>query len=155
MIEFLDGGNLEWWHWAVLGLVLVMSELLLPMFVLVWFGLSGILVSLALLVAPDMGMSAQILLWTASSLLLVFLWFKVFRRSYHKVLTGRASASIIGEVGMLTQPVAPFKQGKVRFQKPVVGSDTWDCVADEEIESGARVKVTKVEGNLLTVSKPR
>lgn len=147
MIELL------WWHWAVAGLGFMLAELLLPSFVLVWFGLGALLVMLALLIAPETGLVWQILIWTISSILMVVLWFRVFRREHHKVLIGRASAQIVGEVGMLTEAVAPFKNGRVRFQKPVVGSDQWDCVADEELPVGTRVKVLKVEGSIITVGK--
>jgi hypothetical protein len=84
---------------------------------------------------------------------MVVLWFKVFKRSFHKVLIGRSSAHIEDEVGMLTEAVAPFKNGKVRFQKPILGSDTWECIADEPIGIGARVKVVRMEGSMITVAK--
>jgi hypothetical protein len=41
----------------------------------------------------------------------------------------------------------------VRFQKPVLGSDTWDCISDEAIRSGERVRVLEVEGSLMKVGK--
>ncbi len=36
--------QLEWWHWAVTGILLILSELAVPAFVLVWFGLGALLV---------------------------------------------------------------------------------------------------------------
>ena len=42
-------------------------------------------------------------------------------------------ANVIGEIGLLTREVAPFQNGEVRFQKPMVGSDVWPCMADEAI----------------------
>jgi membrane protein implicated in regulation of membrane protease activity len=67
-----------WWHWAVLGFGLVLAELLLPAFVLVWFGAGGLLVALGMLLLPGMGLAAQLLLWTVTSVLMMVLWFKVF-----------------------------------------------------------------------------
>ncbi len=142
-----------WWYWAVVGFGFILAELLLPAFVLVWFGLGGLLVMLAVLLVPGMGTAAQVLLWTILSVLMVVLWFKVFKRGQHKVLVGRASAQIVGEVGMLTEAVAPFKNGTVRFQRPVLGSDRWECIADEAIEVGSRVKVLRVDGSLITVGR--
>ena len=147
MIELL------WWHWAVIGFGFILAELLMPAFVLVWCGLGALVVMAALLLAPDLSLTFQMLLWTISSVLLVVLWFSVFRRGAHKILIGRSSAHIEGEVGMLTEAVAPFKNGKVRFQKPILGSDLWECISDEPIEIGARVKVLRVEGSLITVAK--
>ena len=53
----------------------------------------------------------------------------------------------------LVKNVAPYGRGQVRFQKPVLGSDAWDCIADEELLAGERVKVLSVEGTLLKVGR--
>lgn len=145
--------ELLWWHWAVLGFGLILSELLVPAFVMVWFGLGAFLVAVALGFWRDISLTGQILIWTISSIAMTILWFRIFKTNYHKVLTGRASAALIDEVGMVAEAVAPFKNGKVRFQKPMVGSDMWSCVADEEIKAGERVRVVSVEGNIVTVKK--
>lgn len=142
-----------WWHWALVGFGFMLAELLVPVFVLFWFGLAGFLVMGSLLAMPDLSLTFQILIWTVCSIFFMVLWFRVFKRSHHKILVGRASAALEGEVGLIVQPVAPFKQGKVRFQKPLVGSDLWDCNAEEDIDSGVRVRVVSVEGNAVTVKK--
>jgi membrane protein implicated in regulation of membrane protease activity len=152
MMELLLN-ELLWWHWAVAGFVFILAELLLPAFVLVWFGLGAFLVMGAVLLIPDMSVTIQILLWTLSSILMVALWFKVFKRGTHKILIGRSSAHIEGEVGLLTEAVAPFKNGRVRFQKPILGSDNWECIANDTIAAGARVKIVSIEGSLVTVAK--
>lgn len=151
MMELLQG--LLWWHWAIAGFGFILAELLMPAFVIFWFGLGAFLVMLALLLVPDLSPTAQILLWSLSSVLMVVLWFKVFKQSLHKITIGRSSAHIEGEIGLLAEPVAPFKKGKVRFQKPILGSDSWECVANEPISAGSRVKVVQIEGSLITVAK--
>ena len=145
--------SLLWWHWALVGFGFILAELALPAFFLLWFGVGGFLVMAALLIAPALALEAQLLLWTVSSIAMMVLWFTVFKRSYHKVLIGRASASLVGEVGIIAEAVAPFKAGKVRFQKPIVGSDLWVCTAQEEIGEGTRVRVESVEGNNVVVKK--
>lgn len=145
--------ELLWWHWAVLGFAFILAELLLPAFVLVWFGLGGFFVMAALLLMPDLALSSQLLIWTLSSIVMTALWFRVFKRNQHKSLIGRSSASLVGEIGMIAEAVAPFKPGKVRFQKPMVGSDIWACTAQEEIAAGTRVRVESVEGNTVIVKK--
>ncbi len=145
--------NLLWWHWAIIGFVFILSELLLPVFVLVWCGLAAFFVMFALLVMPDLSATTQILLWTIFSAFMVLLWFRVFKRSAHKILVGRASAQVEGEIGLLTEAVAPFKNGRVRFQKPILGSDNWECISNDTIPSGARVKVVSVDGSIVTVAK--
>ncbi len=151
MMELLTG--LLWWHWAIIGFVFILAELLLPAFVLVWCGMAAFLVMGAILIMPDLSPTAQILLWTIASVLMVILWFRVFKRSAHKILVGRSSAHVEGEIGMLIEAVAPFKNGRVRFQKPIMGSDNWECISNDTIAAGERVKVVTVEGSLMTVTK--
>jgi len=144
--------QIEWWHWAVTGIVLILAELAVPAFVLIWFGLGALVVALVVAVAT-IGLTGQLALWLIVSVLLVYLWFKVFRPESHKTRIGMSAPAMIGEVGLLTRDVAPFERGEVRFQKPLLGTDVWPCIADERIESGTRVKVVAVEGSLLKIGR--
>ena len=144
---------IEWWHWAVLGVGLMVTELLLPTMVLVWFGLGALLVALVHFLFPNVGLTIELLLWIVTSIALVVLWFKVFKPHQHKTLSGRSSAQAVGEVGLLVSNVEPFQKGRVRFQTPLFGSDVWECVADEAIHAGERVKVVSVEGSILKITK--
>jgi inner membrane protein len=144
--------ELAWWHWAVGGIALIVAELAVPAFVLIWFGLGALVVALAMALL-DLGMTAQLTLWLVVSLALVAGWFKVFKPNMHKTRIGMADANVVGEIGMLVRAVAPFEKGEVRFQKPILGSDVWECLADETIKSGERVKVLDVEGSFLKVGR--
>lgn len=144
--------ELAWWHWAVGGIVLIVAELAVPSFVLIWFGVGALAVAL-LVVAAAPGLTAQLAVWLVVSLILVAAWFKVFKPNMHKTRIGMADANVVGEVGMLVRAVAPFEKGQVRFQKPVLGSDVWECIADEAIKSGERVRVLDVEGSFLKVGR--
>ena len=139
-----------WWHWVVIGLILVGAEMLVPAFYLIWFGLGALLLGLILAVVP-MPMTAQLLVWTVLSSGLVLLWFR-FLKPRTMTQAGQADA-ILGEVGLLTRAVAPYERGEVRFQKPIAGAESWPCIADEAIAAGSRVKVVSVEGNLFKISK--
>lgn len=143
----------EWWHWAVLGIGLIIAELAVPAFFIVWFGLGALLVSVVVLVAPSLGLTAQLLTWTVASVAMVVIWFRIFKPGMHKTRIGMSDSNIVGEVGMLIRDVEPFQKGQVRFQKPLVGSEVWDCIADEPIKSGERVKVLGIEGSFLKVGR--
>jgi len=145
--------SFEWWHWIVLGLALVIAELAVPAFFIIWFGLGALLVGLVMLGLPELSLTAQLAIWTAASLSMVVLWFRVFKPGFQKTRIGTAAGEAIGEIGLLVSAVAPFERGKVRFQRPVLGSEEWVCVADSPIAAGERVKVVAVEGSFLTVGK--
>jgi membrane protein implicated in regulation of membrane protease activity len=144
--------ELAWWHWAVGGIVLVLAELAVPSFVLIWFGLGALVVALAVAVG-DIGLTAQLVIWLIVSISLVAGWFRIFKPNMHKTKIGMADANVVGEVGMLVRAVAPFEKGEVRFQKPILGADVWECIADEAIKSGERVRVLDVEGSFLKVGR--
>ena len=144
--------NPEWWHWIVGGIVLVLAELVIPSFFIVWFGLGALLTGL-LTLAFDLSVTAQLATWTLASLAMAGLWFRVFKQSFVKTRVGTADGEVIGEIGLLVSAVAPFERGKVRFQRPVLGSEEWVCLADTAIAAGERVKVMAVEGSFLKVSK--
>ena len=145
--------HLEWWHWIVGGIALILAELAIPSFFVVWFGLGALLVGLLLVLAPELSSTAQLAVWTLASLGMVALWFKVFKPNLHKTRIGMAEGEAVGEIGLLVGAIAPFERGRVRFQRPVLGSEEWACLADDSIAAGERVKVVSVDGSYLKVSK--
>lgn len=145
--------ELLWWHWAIAGLALILCELAIPAFVLVWFGLGALVLAAILAAIPQIGLTAQLATWLIISLLMVAVWFKFFKPSARKTQAGTSGANAIGEIGLLTREVAPFQRGEVRFQKPMLGSDVWPCIADEALAVGVRVKVLSVEGSFLKIGK--
>ena len=145
--------EMEWWQWAVAGIVLVLAELAVPAFVLIWFGLGALIVALIVAILPLMGNTTQLSVWLVVSVSLVGFWFKIFKPNIHKTHVGMSDYNLVGEIGLLTREVAPFQNGEVRFQKPMLGSDVWPCMADETILAGARVKVLAIEGSFLKVGK--
>lgn len=143
----------EWWHWIVAGLFMLLAELALPAFVLIWFGVAAVLLGLLLLILPILGLVLQLSLWLVFSVALVILWFRVFKPGQFKTRVGMSNANVVGEIGLLVADVGPFQKGEVRFQKPVLGSEVWPCIADDTIAAGERVRVLEVEGNLIKVGK--
>lgn len=142
-----------WWHWVVFGIVLMLLELAVPAFFLFWFGLGAIVAGLLLALFPGMAFAYQVVAWTLCSLLLVWLWFKVFKPHVFKTRAGMARGSLIGEIGLVTREMRPYEKGQIRFQKPILGDEVWESIADEEIRAGERVKVLEVEGNILKVRR--
>lgn len=140
----------QWWHWEILGILLVLAELLVPAFFVIWFGFGAILVGLVVALV-ELSLAAQIGLWILASVAMAVLWFRIFKRSEHKTLIGTADGHVIGEVGLLVANVEPFQRGRVRFQRPLLGSEEWACMAETAIRAGERVRVVTVEGSFVKV----
>ena len=145
--------QLEWWQWVVGAVALSMLELAIPAFVLIWFALGALLVALVLFVMPSLVPTTQLVIWLFASVVMVYLWFKIFKPGRHKTLIGTSDANVIGEIGLLTRNVAPFEKGEVRFQKPLLGGESWPCISDSNIAVGERVRIIGVEGSMLKVDR--
>lgn len=143
----------EWWHWMVLGIGLMIAELAVPFFFIFWFGLGAILVSVIMLIDPSLGLTAQWTTWSIASIAMAFLWFRIFKPNLYKTKIGTSDSNILGEIGLITRDVLPYQKGQVRFQKPLLGSEVWECIADESIKTGERAKVLCVEGSFLKIGK--
>ncbi len=140
----------EWWHWIVLGLCLSIAELAVPAFFIIWFGIGAIGVGLLLLIFPTLSVATQLIVWAVVSSILVGVWFR-YLRPRTVTAVGTSAANVIGEVGILVSDLGPNSRGQVRFQKPVLGSDLWECYADTNLKAGDRVRIAAVEGNFIKV----
>lgn len=143
-----------WWYWVVLGLMLMMAELIIPAFFVFWFGISAIAVGLILFLVPTLPFSLQLLAWSALSVALIFLWFKIFKRHAFKSTVAISRTEFVGQKGIVVRQIEPFSKGRVRFQKPILGDDEWDATAgDEAIKEGEFIVIDDVEGHILRVRK--
>lgn len=145
--------NLLWWHWLVVGLVLIGLELVVPSFTIIWFGCGAVLVGIVMLVAPAFPLAAQLLTWTVVSALLTLAWFRYFNPRTNRTVSGTSKGSVVGETGLVIRPAEPYSKGRVKFQLPLMGADEWPCLADESLEVGDRVRVVDLEGHVMRVEK--
>lgn len=143
--------ELQWWIWLVLGFGLILLELVLPTFFIIWFGIGAVAVGVIAGLVPGLSLASELVIWVVLSSLTVALWFKVFKpRKADKRWT---ADEVIGEVGLLTAAVSEFQKGRVRFQKPILGNEEWVCIAGSDIAAGERVRIVAIEGNTVRVTK--
>jgi len=151
----LDGLNetIAYWHWIIFGLLLSLSEIFAMSFVLLWFGVSAIMVGVFLAIF-EFSVTFQILLWMFLSAFNVYAWFKwVSPRFKTKTLSGMAREKMIGQVGTVIELNLSHKgRGKLRFPAPILGDDEWQFICEDEIEIGSRVVVSEFSGNSLIVT---
>jgi len=151
MVEFLSI-NLMWWHWIVLGLILVVSEIFAPLFIVLWFGLSAIIVGLVDLTFST-SFTTELFLWIVLSVIFLALWFMFFKDK--TISKSGQSDFTLGTKGVVMKKIESHEKGKVRFDTPVLGSSEWFAISDEEIEVGASIQIVDVKGQLLKVKKDK
>lgn len=138
-----------WWHWVVVGFALCVAEVFLPALILIWLGISAIVLGLILLVIP-IPLTGQLLIWAFLSSFSTFLWIRVFKPKSTDSRAG-SSSEMIDETGLLVTAVEPFSKGEVLFQRPLLGADRWSCISDAAIKAGTKVQVVSIEGSVVRV----
>lgn len=142
-----------YWHWLVLGILLIIGEIFIPSFTILWFGLGALVVAVAALLV-DMPFSIQVLLWTLSSVAFTVLWFKAVKpRMTSGNISAEAHDSAIGESGQVIKVPTDTTNGKLRFSTPVLDRDEWEFSCDSEVALGDRLYIKEISGDLLVVQK--
>src|SRR5690554_712245 len=149
-----------YWLWIVIGMAFMALEIVLPTFMMLWFGVSAVIVGVVLFIFPSMGITAQVLLWTALSVVIAVAWFKFLRPlSIDKTKAGLSREAMIGQTGMVIQAPQNGERGKLRLPAPILGSDEWQFIVaksndnSQPIALGDRVRVVEISGNSLVIEK--
>ena len=144
----------EYWQWIVFGIALLLSEIFIGSFFIVWFGAAAVVVGLLVLPLPNLSGTAQLVIWAISSASFALAWFKLIKPlNIDKTKAGLSKEALLGEVGQVLQVPSGDKRGKVRFPAPVLGSDEWLIISHEAVSIGDRVSVVDLSGNALIVKK--
>ena len=144
----------DYWQWIVFGIALMLSEIFIGSFFIVWFGAAAVVVGLLILPLPNMSGTAQLVIWAISSASFALAWFKLIKPlNIDKTKAGLSKEALLGEVGQVLQVPSGDKRGKVRFPAPVLGSDEWLIISHEAVSIGDRVSVVDLSGNALIVKK--
>lgn len=142
------------WHWLVLGMGLLLVEMFVSTFFVLWFGLAAIAVAAVLWAGWDAGFAQQILAWTVLSGLMTFLWFRFLRPLMRdRTKAGMSREAALGVTGQVIEAPVEGRRGRVRFPVPLLGDDEWDFICDTPAAVGDRVTVREISGNTLIVHK--
>ena len=138
-----------WQGWVIAGLGLLMAEMMLPGFFILWFGVGALVASLLAYLGVPWGIQVAVFLGS-SSLLLVFsrtIFRTKFLRSPQTVRTN--VEALKGRPGIVLSPI----EGSVKPGLVKVGGEDWSAVCEEEtqITKGANVEVLEVVGNKVRV----
>ena len=143
---------IEYWHWIVFGLFLIGFEVVVPSFTILWFGAGAIVAGIVLAISP-ISLTAQVVIWTLSSIGFTVFWFKFLKPlSNNRTTAGLPSKAIIGETGLVIKEASAEHRGIMRFITPKLGSDEWPIICEDGVKVGDRVKVVSVSGNALIVN---
>ncbi len=152
MVEWLDA-NIVYWHWIVFGLVLVLFEIFVPSFFMLWLGISATIVGIIMTMTTII-FSTQLLIWIMLSTLCLVTWFKYISPMIKtKSLSGMALENLLGKVGTVINYNEETQRGLIKFPAPLLGNEEWEVICEEKLVQGDRAVITEISGNSLIVKK--
>lgn len=141
--------DILYWHWWVLGLLLLVAEMLSPTgFFLLWIGAAAILVGAAAWVVPTLGWEVEVVMFGVLSVASFFVW-KRFRPAHDESdqpALNRRGQSYVGRTFTLNSPIVNGV-GKLH-----VDDSQWR-ISGADAEAGAQVRVVAVDGATLKVER--
>ena len=139
--------SLIYWHWLILGAVLLSLEMFAPGAFMLWLAFAAAASALVALVVPGLSWEVQILLFSAFCLLSLFAW-KRFGGTREKT-TDQPNLNRRGQqyVGRTFSLVDAIENG---VGKVVVDDSQWK-VMGEDAPVATKVKVVGTDGTILLV----
>lgn len=139
--------EIDYWHWLVLGLALMILEMLAPSTFFLWMGVAAMAVGGLLWLVPDLSLPLQLVLFAVLSILAIGLGRRYLKR--HPVETDHPTLNVRGAqgVGRVLTLDAPIVNGVGRVRM----DDTLWKVLGPDLPAGTRIEVIGVEGTSLRV----
>ena len=141
--------DILYWHWWVLGLLLLVAEMLSPTgFFLLWIGAAAILVGGLAWAVPSTGWEVQVVLFGVLSVASFFAWrhFRAAPAVTDQPALNRRGHSYVGRTFTLTAPIVNGV-GKLH-----VDDSQWR-ITGSDAEAGTQVRVVAADGNTLKVER--
>lgn len=138
---------LQYWHWVVFGLLLIILEVMVPGAFFLWIGITAFILGAVCFIFPFTSVAAQLLLFGILSIVITVLGRKVMRnvsRQAPPTLLNRRGQQLVGEVISID---APIING---YAHVTVGDSKWR-VKGSDMPKGSVVQIVGVDGNTLIV----
>ena len=139
--------SLIYWHWLILGGVLLTLEMFAPGAFMLWLGFAAGASAIVALIFPGLSWEVQILLFSVFCLLSLFAWKKM--GGTREKPTDQPNLNRRGQqyVGRTFNLVDAIENG---VGKVVVDDSQWKVMGDDA-PVGTKVKVTGTDGTILLI----
>jgi len=130
--------------WIIAGLVLAALEMVVPGFVIIWFGVAGVITGILSIFVHNSYIQFGVFV-VLSGFMVVFSQ-RIARRITHREPEQVGANRMVGVTGIVVRPIVPPELGRVK-----VNGDEWRASATREIPAGGSVRVVAVAGTRLIV----
>ena len=139
--------NLEFWHWWVFAIVLIILEVFSPGAFFMWMGAAAGVTGLTLLIVPELSWQMQFVIFAVMSIAAILIGKTFFNRKSANIADPTLSQLETELTGNIYTVEKPIINGSGRIQ---VGESTWKAQGPD-CEAGSPVKVVGVRGAVLVV----
>lgn len=148
----MDFNGLIPFFWALLGLVLLGAEFIVPGFIIFFFGLGGLLNGGLLFLFPALRprLPLQIILWLSMSGFSLFTLRRYFAKIFKGTIIGeKGDSDMAGDRAVVVEEITPQRGGRIKFQ-----GTTWNAVSfTENLKEGETVEILKKEDLTFYVTR--
>ena len=141
-----------WWVFVVAGIGLIISEIFIPGFVVMWFGVAAIITAIPVYLGAST--NTIMLVYSISLILLGVFGRKMaisFLNTGEDESTKTNAATFVGSIGIVTEDIGVAgTAGRV-----YVNNESWSAVSanGKEIKKDEQVRVLKIDGVKVIVEK--
>jgi len=142
--------------WLAIGLLIMGLEIVVPGFVLFWFGVGGLLTSLFVFtrILPAGSAELQWSFFFVSSLLFLFIWHRYMKKHFSRDIVDEVrDPTIQGLLGRVIKPIAPGMPGEVELYDNFHGLRRWQAESEDDLGEGDEVRVMEARGIKLLVTR--
>jgi inner membrane protein len=139
--------QIEFWHWLIASVVMIIIEMVLPAAYFLWMGISAFVVGLLLYVVPGIPVLIQVVVFGVLSVISLYMYKrhqKMNPEEKDEPNLNRRGAQYIGRSFTLEEAIVNGV-GKVKVD------DTIWKVKGIDMPAGIRVRVMSVEGTVFNV----
>ncbi len=144
-MEWLD--QIEFWHWLIAAVVMIIIEMILPAAYFLWMGISAFVVGLLIYAVPSMPVLIQVIIFGVLSVVSLIMY-KRHKKANPNVNDqpnlNRRGEQYVGRSFTLEEAIVNGI-GKIK-----VDDSTWR-VKGSDMPAGMKVRVMSVEGTIFNV----
>jgi inner membrane protein len=141
--------HVEFWHWWILGVALIILEAFAPGAFFLWLGVAAGVAGLALLIFPSLSLEDQGLIFALFAVASIVVWRRYLKKSPietdHPRLNRRGE-QYVGRTMILAEPIV---EGRGKIQ---LGDSIWR-IEGADLPAGTQVRVIGTDGAVLKVEK--
>ena len=148
MEAIINAIKIPWFFWVIIGMIITMSEMFFPVFLLFGVGIATIMTGVVIYFFK-LNLFYSLFVWTINILVFFSIWIIVSRKKGN-VRVGQSNYNF-KTIGVAKESIEYGKRGLCVFEVPVMGSSEWLAYSKDTISIGDKVKTTEIKGQLMRV----